>query len=674
MPYERRNGVLMQKDNNDKFNIPYATRREAVLYAALACLNMALLAVLCYFTSVNPAVLAVAVVAAYLAEVAYVALKRTETAEISHELGIHALLAEEGSVVFKNSTSPIVVFDSFGTIRWYNRAMSEALASQESFIGKNISAIMELDESFVDDREKTVTVNDAVYSVEGFRLSGGESDLYMAVLRDITRLSLTEKKYLDERVAVAYIAIDNVEDVFQYVHEKFADEVSKVDDRLKEWAASMNAIIKSYENEKYVMLLDSKCLDACVADRFSILDKIRDSRVGDGTSITVSIGVSKKKGSLAERELDAKDAVDMALQRGGDQVVYKSDDEVVYYGGRTKSVYKRSNVRSRTVASQLTALMARSDNVIIMGHRYGDFDSFGAAIGIARLASLCGSKVNIAVDPRDRNLAPCIEMMQATELYSQVFVDNAEGLDLIGPDTLVVLVDHSSFARAQFSDIAMKAASVAIVDHHRRIDAAAATVKLSYIEPSASSASELVSEMLESAVSSQSLLKEEADLLLAGILLDTKQFTRNTGTRTFGAAQYLRGAGANPTDVYNLFKTLPEDLSKEARFHTSITVYRGNIAISSCDGENDESYRIVASKAADKMLSLRGVEAAFALVKIGDQIHISGRSSGKINVQLILEGVGGGGHFDVAGAQVISDSITEILELLKSSIDSYLAQ
>ena len=664
----------MQKDNNDKFNIPYATRRETVLYAALACLNMALLAVLCYFTPVNPAALAVVVVAAYLAEVAYVALKRTETADISHELGIHALLSEEGSVVFKNSTSPIVVFDAFGTIRWYNRAMSEALASQESFIGKNISAIMELDESFVEDREKTVTVNDAVYSVEGFRLNGGESDLYMAVLRDITRLSLTEKKYLDERVAVAYIAIDNVEDVFQYVHEKFADEVSKVDDRLKEWAASMNAIIKSYENEKYVMLLDSKCLDACVSDRFSILDKIRDSRVGDGTSITVSIGVSKKKGSLAERELDAKDAVDMALQRGGDQVVYKSDDEVVYYGGRTKSVYKRSNVRSRTVASQLTALMARSDNVIIMGHRYGDFDSFGAAIGIARLASLCGSKVNIAVDPRDRNLAPCIEMMQATELYSQVFVDNAEGLDLIGPDTLVVLVDHSSFARAQFSDIAMKAASVAIVDHHRRIDAAAATVKLSYIEPSASSASELVSEMLESAVSSQSLLKEEADLLLAGILLDTKQFTRNTGTRTFGAAQYLRGAGANPTDVYNLFKTLPEDLSKEARFHTSITVYRGNIARSSCDGENDESYRIVASKAADKMLSLRGVEAAFALVKIGDQIHISGRSSGKINVQLILEGVGGGGHFDVAGAQVISDSITEILELLKSSIDSYFAQ
>ncbi|MBP3582923.1 MAG: hypothetical protein J6K44_02675, partial [Clostridia bacterium] len=176
----------------------------------------------------------------------------------------------------------------------------------------------------------------------------------------------------------------------------------------------------------------------------------------------------------------------------------------------------------------------------------------------------------------------------------------------------------------------------------------------------------------ESAVSSQNLLKEEADIILAGILLDTKQFTRNTGTRTFGAAQYLRGAGANPTDVYNLFKTSPEDLSKEARFHTSITVYRDNVAISCCEGDTDESFRIIASKAADKMLTLRGVEAAFTLVKIGEQIHISGRSSGKINVQLILERLNGGGHFDVAGAQVTSNSIISVLRELKSSIDDYL--
>ena len=177
--------------------------------------------------------------------------------------------------------------------------------------------------------------------------------------------------------------------------------------------------------------------------------------------------------------------------------------------------------------------------------------------------------------------------------------------------------------------------------------------------------------MLESAISSQNLLKEEADMMLAGVLLDTKQFTRNTGTRTFGAAQYLRGAGANPTDVYALFKTAPDDLRKESRFHTAINIYRGNIAISCCEGDTDNSYRIIASKAADKMLTLRGIDAAFTLVKIGDQIHISGRSSGTINVQLILEKLHGGGHFDVAGAQVINESVMSVLETLKSSIDEY---
>ena len=264
-------------------------------------------------------------------------------------------------------------------------------------------------------------------------------------------------------------------------------------------------------------------------------------------------------------------------------------------------------------------------------------------------------------------------MMQESELYSQMFIDSADALDLVGPDTLLVLVDLNSPQRAQFADVASKIPKIAMIDHHRKIDAMSDSVVLSYIEPSASSACELVTEMIQNAVASQNITKAEADMLLAGILLDTKQFTRNTGTRTFGAAQYLRGAGADPTDVYSLFKTAPSELSKEARFHTAITIYKGNIAISACDGDTDESYRIIASKAADKMLTLRGVDAAFTLVRIGDQIHISGRSTGAtVNVQLILEKLGGGGHFDVAGAQVEADSVSSVLEALKASIDDYL--
>ncbi len=663
-----------KKYKSINFRVPYASRFEIALCIALACLNIAVLAVICEFFETTAVFPAIFVSLIYLLEIAVIEINHKAKQKVLPHKSIHSLLEEESSVVIKNALSPVIAVDIYGTILWYNDSMRAIIASDDTMVGQNIEKIFikEFDsDSFSD---MTVTVNERLYKVEGFKVCEEGNGIYIAMLSDVTSLSEAEKKYTDERVAVAYIAIDNVEDVLQYVHEKSRDAVAVVDDKLKKWANSVNGIIKSYDNDKYVMFFDSMYLDECINDRFAILDTIRDTRVGDSVSLTVSIGVSRVKGSLRDRELAARDAIDMALQRGGDQAVYKTETTTEYFGGRTKAVYKRSNVRSRTFTSQLSSLMARSDNVIIMGHRYGDFDSFGASVGVARLGMLCGAKTNIAIDMRDKNLEPCIKMMQETDIYSQMFVDNAEGLDLVGPDTLIVLVDHNALERAQFSDIAKKVKTIAIIDHHRKIDKMPESVRLSYIEPSASSACELVTEMLENAISSQNLLKEVADMLLAGILLDTKQFTRSTGTRTFGAAQYLRGAGASPTDVYNLFKTTAEDLSKEARFHTSITTYKGNIAISACDGDTDESYRIIASKAADKMLTLRGIDAAFTLVRIGDQIHISGRSNGKINVQLILEQLHGGGHFDVAGAQVVSESITEVLETLKSSIDDYLDQ
>ena len=664
---------MKNEKDNQSLHVPYASRQDMILYAALGVLNIAIVAILCQFvTVIQPIFTALIIGAIYLAEIAVIGIRRIAKSRIYPAKSIHGLLGEEGSIVFKNSKSPMIVFDFHGTILWYNDAMRDILDQYTNFIGQKISEVLSIDVDEMAEGECRTTLADKAYNVEGFVISKKNNGLYLAQLSDVTQLSALEKKYNDERVAVAYIAIDNVEDVLQYVHEKLSDAVVSIEDKLKAWAADMNGVIKSYDNDKYIMFFDSSYLDECIAKRFDILDSIRDARVGDGVSITVSIGVSRRKGTLLERELDARDAIDLALQRGGDQAVYKSEDETIYFGGRTKTVYKRSNVRSRAFANQLTALMSRADNVIVMGHKYGDFDSFGASVGVARIAMLCGIKVNIAVDLTDKNLRPCIEMMQKIDIYSQVFVDNAGGLDLIGPDTLVVLVDHNGIPRAQFSDIASKSAHIAVIDHHRKNEQPTSAVKISYIDPSASSTCELVSEMLESAVSSQNLLKQEADIILAGILLDTKQFTRNTGTRTFGAAQYLRGAGANPTDVYNLFKAAPEDLSKEARFHTSIIMYKNQIALACCEGDTDETYRVIASKAADKMLTLRGVAAAFTLVRIGEQIHISGRSSGKINVQLILEKLRGGGHFDVAGAQVVSESIDEVLETLKKSIDEYL--
>ena len=659
--------------NNETFgnNSPSPSGSEITLAVFLGCFNMLLLSVLTAFSDVPLYFSAPAAVALYLCEIALIAFRKKIYARVAEDGGIAALLEERGITVLKNTQYPVFVFNTGEKILWYNDAAREILPPDENFISRPISEVITFSSDTAPEEKATVTFAGRLYHAESFRI-GEESPLLILMLSDATLLAEAEKKYQDERVAVAYIAIDNVEDILQYVHEKFKDAVAAVDDRLKKWAQDLHGVIKSYENDKYLMFFESKYLDRLIENRFDILDEIRDTRLGDGVSITVSIGVSRISGTLADRETAAREAIDLALQRGGDQAVYKSEEGITYYGGRTKSVYKRSNVRSRTFTNQLIAMMARADNVIIMGHRYGDFDSFGASVGLARLSALCGTKTNIAVDMRDKNLDPCIRMMQTQPAYAQTFVDNAEGLDLVTPDTLLIIDDVNTLERSQFPDIAAKVGNIVVVDHHRKVDRFPEAVKLAYVEPSASSACELVTEMIQNAINSQNLLKEEADILLAGILLDTKQFTRNTGIRTFGAAQYLRGAGASPSDVYALFKTDPQDLSKESRFHTNITIYRGNIAISACDGETDESYRVIASKAADKMLTLRGIEAAFTLVRIGDQIHISGRSNGKINVQLILEKLNGGGHFDVAGAQVVSNSVLSVLETLKSAIDDYL--
>ena len=656
---------------HNKNNIPFASRNELVISISLACFNITVFGLFCEFTTINKAVLAIGVVLVYLLEVTALGVLRQKQQNAAPSVGMQEILEETSSTVIKNTNQPIATFDEQGMILWCNEAMLHILRMEENPVGMSIETVFGSTLSKDKFKDTNVTIRNRVYNAESFVLSGHGEQIYMLSLTDVTALSEMEKKYNENKVCIAYIAIDNIEDVLQYVHEKFRVAVSRVDEKLKNWADSLGATIKSYDNDKYIMFFDAVSLDKCLENRFSILDEIRETRVGDGVSITISMGVSRMDGSLRDRELAARDAIDLALQRGGDQVVYINNGITEYYGGRTKSIYKRSNVRSRTFTNQLTSLMVRADNVLIMGHRYGDFDSFGAAIGVARIAIMCGVKVNIAVELRDKNLEPCIRMMQGTEQYAQMFVDNADGLDLISRDTLLILVDHNAPERSQFADIASKVSSIVVIDHHRKVDTFHESIKHYYVEPSASSTCELVTEMLESAISSQNLLKEEADMLLAGLLLDTKQFTRNTGTRTFGAAQYLRGAGANPTDVYALFKTAPDDLRKESRFHTAINIYRSNIALSSCEGETDESYRIIASKAADKMLTLRGIDAAFTLVKIGDQIHISGRSNGTINVQLILEKLHGGGHFDVAGAQIVNESVMNVLETLKSSIDEY---
>ncbi len=667
---------MIQKKTTGNFvpkfsgNVPHYGR---LIFAIGGCALPLLLVLLSKYVNIRMEFLALILCGIYLGALTVYVSVTTRAGHATYNKNLSALMEENAFGVLADMPDAALIFDSYGTLLWFNDAAGQTVFVGEDPLAKNLSELFSINQNGTDGYNvKETARGDRLYDTNVFCLSRADAGLFAMVLSDKTAHAAAIKSLEDKSIAVAYVTIDSMEDFLQSVQESFRMAVVSVDAALKKWAADMNGVIKLYDNDKYVIYFERAFLDNCINDRFSILDVIRSKQIGDAMSVTVSIGVCAMGETLAQRDAAAKEAIDLALARGGDQAVLKGENGVEYYGGRTKSVYKRSNLRSRSFVSQLNTLMVRSDNVLIMGHRFGDFDSFGSAVGVARLAMSCGVKVHIAVDMRDPNLTPLIRSMQEVAAFAHVFVDSAEGLDLVNADTLMILCDVNTVERVQFTQIGAKVTKIAVIDHHRKIENTSDRIVLSYIDPSASSACELVTELLDCAALSRNITKAEADMLLSGILLDTKQFTRNTGTRTFSAAQILRSAGANPSDVYDFFKIDPSDLSKEARFHTDITIYRENIAISCCDEDTDESYRIIASKAADKMLTLKKVEAAFALVRIGEQIHISGRSCGRINVQLILEQLHGGGHFDVAGAQVPGASATAVLERLKNAIDTYL--
>ena len=414
-------------------------------------------------------------------------------------------------------------------------------------------------------------------------------------------------------------------------------------------------------------------LDKFKDDEFDILEKVREIRVGNGNlPVTISIGAACIKGTLAEKEKAAHTALDMALQRGGDQAVIKINDDTEFYGGRTNATHKRTKVRARVMANELINYIAKSSNVIVMAHRFPDYDAFGASVGIARLAMFCGVKCNVVTNFKDTNVIRCMRFFENDENYKGVFVDSAKGIDLIKSETLLIIVDVNNQAMFESSDIARNVQDIVIIDHHRKTAEFEKEPLISYIESSSSSASELVSEMLEQVLPESTLKRNEANMLLAGISLDTNQFTKGTGTKTYAAAMYLRDNGASYEQIQDLFKSSLREYRQEALYGEKIELYRNCMAIALNPFGVDQADRILAAKVADNLLMVEGVAASFALVLVGNVVHISARSNGTINVQLILEELSGGGRYDAAGAQVKDENIGAVLLKLKKAIDNYI--
>ena len=365
-------------------------------------------------------------------------------------------------------------------------------------------------------------------------------------------------------------------------------------------------------------------------------------------------------------------ALDNALQRGGDQVVLRKDSGLFYFGGKTKSQQKRTKGHSRIIANKLCSMISNATNVIVMGHANPDFDCIGACVGIASLARNLGVDTRVVVNANHESFLSCTEKLRELDEYKGVFVDGVQGLEFSCFGTLLIVVDANNFSILEAPEIASKSFNTVVIDHHIKKQEFENEPSFVYIDPSASSASELVTEILEQALPAGVLKKEEANVLMSGIMLDTNNFTRTVGTRTFAAALHLRGAGASTEVARTFFEEAFDNYRSEALFGAEVEMYREQIAITISQGSATPHDRIAAAKAADKLLTVRNINAAFALVRIGDKIHISARSNGKVNVQLILEKIGGGGHFDMAGAAIEEKSIDEAKFMLINAINEYL--
>ncbi len=582
--------------------------------------------------------------------------------------------------------TPIVITNSEGTIAWVNTSMQNVCEVENSnlLVGKNLSVFTGVPMNDIIQTGSTkkikISLSGKHYDAITYLLAAADRDYWMTVFTSREELDEAIGKINHESPVVAYIVIDNLEELAQYVRVSYREAANEVEGILRTWAGELSGLMREYDRDKYLLIFPKEKLAECTESRFDILDRVRNVGLGDRTmSVTISIGVCATGDSFFDREIAASAALETALQRGGDQVALRTAEGIEFFGGRTKIQQKRTKVRSRVIADRLIQLISDAGNVLIMGHKNPDFDSIGSCIGLARLALGYNPNVKVVIDTGCSNFKVSAANIESeVEDFKDIFVDSATGLDLIRSDTLLIVTDVNNLKITEAPEIAENVFQLVIIDHHRKISDFENEPLIAYIEPSASSASELVSEILEicsmgSAVNNTSkITKHEANIMLSGIMLDTKNFTRSTSDRTFSAALYLREAGADPEYVRTFFYADLDNFVTESRLGSDVRLYRERIAISVSDGTGSPDDRIAASKTADTLLSVRQVDAAFVLLRTGDSIVISARSNGSINVQLILEKIGGGGHFDAAGAQIKNTDSRAVLEMLKGAIDGYL--
>lgn len=518
---------------------------------------------------------------------------------------------------------------------------------------------------------ETVVWNHRTYRVFGgvSHPEGGQSALATTYWMDVTDTEEMRRTLELTRPVVAILMVDNYEDLMKATPEGKRSAVrAMLEEKLSQWSAGSEGMMLRYDRDRYLFVFEEKSFSDFAAKRFDVLDAVREVVAGEGVAATLSIGVGRDADSFEALFKNASVALEMALSRGGDQAVVKDKLNFEFYGGRSKATEKRTKVKSRVMANALAELIDEAKQVYVMGHSYADMDALGAAAGVCAIVRKRGKKCRIVIDTENNAAHPMLRRLQALPEYQGAFLSGDDAFLRVQPETLVVVVDTNRPGSVESEPLLDACNRVAVIDHHRRGSSYIDKMALNYHEPYASSASELVTELLQYLIEPGDLLKAESEALLAGIVLDTKNFTNRTGGRTFEAAAYLRRAGADTADVQRMFQSDLQSMISRYDIIRRAELYHGDIAIAALDQECD---RVIAAKAADEMLTLQGVRASFVLYRKDDGIYISARSLGEINVQVLVETLGGGGNSTTAGGQCSGMTVAEAKATLLRAIDKY---
>ena len=580
-----------------------------------------------------------------------------------------------------NSPLPTLVFrPDTGEIIWSNESFLQLAGVREHLFEMRLSeAVPDFQIQWLltgkQESPERVTLNSHRFRVYGSLVRSRNRTGVQSMVATTYWVETTEADHLKEvyeasRPVAAILMLDNYEDLMKACEDTQRSAIlAQIDEKLRVWASAGQGILLKTDRDHYLFLFEEQYFQHFVEEKFSILDTIRSIKVAENVHPTLSIGVGMDSPSIPELYKNAKLSLEMALSRGGDQAVVRNQVDFAFYGGRTKATEKRTKVKSRVMANAFRELIADAGEVYIMGHAFADMDAVGAAAGICCAARKRGKQAHIIIDADHNAARTMLERLNALPEYENVFLDPGDAFLQMKADTLLVVVDTNRPDMVESPQLLESSNRVAVIDHHRRAASYIENAAFSFHEPYASSASELVTELLQYLIEPTDLLREEAGALLAGIVLDTKHFTQRTGGRTFEAAAFLRRSGADTAEVQRLFQNDLKDMVTKYDIIRRAEMYRGNIVISVVEEPGVD--RIAAAQAADELLTLKGVQASFVIYAAEGAVLMSARSLGEINVQVILEALGGGGNSTTAGGRVGDSDPESVRQQLIGVLDAY---